>query len=103
MAKVCGPVRFCFRTRRIYSTRTRLVLKVWLNSSKEFCKRRSMGGNFKQFYEFGPFRLESKRPRLRRGDKIVLLSPTELETLLLLVRHAGEVLEPEAFMQTVWA
>src|SRR5688572_21218493 len=62
-----------------------------------------MGGNFKQFYEFGPFRLESKRPRLRRGDKVVPLSPTELETLLLLVRHPGEVLEPEAFMQTVWA
>ncbi|HZT57076.1 MAG TPA: winged helix-turn-helix domain-containing protein [Pyrinomonadaceae bacterium] len=57
----------------------------------------------RHFYEFGPFRLDAERHRLLRGGELVPLAPKDLETLLVLVRRAGEMLEREELMSAVWA
>ena len=53
-------------------------------------------------YEFGPFRLDVIRRRLRRGDQPVPLTPRSFETLLALVSHAGSVVEKDQLMRLVW-
>jgi DNA-binding winged helix-turn-helix (wHTH) protein len=56
----------------------------------------------------GPFRLgewlvEPSLNRLTRGDDTVALEPRLMDLLLLLARHPGEVLSPEATIDAVWA
>ena len=58
---------------------------------------------FKQFYEFGPFRLDLQKHRLFRGGEVVPLAPKTMEALLVLVQHPGKLLEREELMQAVWA
>ena len=57
----------------------------------------------KQFYEFGPFRLDLERHRLMRDGESVPLPPKAMEALLVLVRNPGKMLERVALMQAVWA
>ena len=55
-----------------------------------------------RFYEFGPFRVDTaKRVLLREGEP-VSLSPKAFDTLLMLVQHAGEVLEKDRLMDLLW-
>ncbi len=56
----------------------------------------------KRFYEFGPFRLDASIPVLLRNGDIVPLTPKALDTLVLLVENAGNVVEKETLIQTVW-
>jgi pimeloyl-ACP methyl ester carboxylesterase len=53
-------------------------------------------------YEFGPFRLEVSERRLSRQGRPVPLQDKLFETLLMLVRNQGRLLEKDAIMRTVW-
>jgi DNA-binding winged helix-turn-helix (wHTH) protein/tetratricopeptide (TPR) repeat protein len=53
-------------------------------------------------YEFAQFRLDAGKLLLLRGGEHVPLTPKVFETLLLLVKHAGEVLEKEVLIRAVW-
>src|SRR6185295_19472298 len=55
-----------------------------------------------RFYEFGPFRVDTaKRVLLREGEP-VSLSPKAFDTLIVLVQHAGEVVEKPQLMDLLW-
>ena len=51
-------------------------------------------GEAPEFYEFGPFRLDPTERTLMRGNEIVPLTPKAFDTLHLLVRSSGPVLDP---------
>ena len=53
-------------------------------------------------YGFGRFRLESPGGLLSREGQPVPLPPKVAQTLLLLVEHAGEVIEKEELLKKVW-
>lgn len=53
-------------------------------------------------YEFGPFVLEADQHRLRAGHAEVALPPKALDTLLLLVRRAGQLVGREEFFAVLW-
>ena len=55
-----------------------------------------------QLYEFGPFRLDPAERKLLRGNQIVPLTPKAFDTLLLLVRNSGHLLEKDEFISTLW-
>lgn len=56
----------------------------------------------KNLYEFGPFRLDTSERLLLRDGQPVLLTPKAYETLLLLVRRSGHVIEKDDLMRGVW-
>jgi len=51
-------------------------------------ERRSNDG-----YEFGPFRVDKVKRRLLRDGQIVPLTPKAFDTLLVLIEHAGQLVE----------
>ena len=53
-------------------------------------------------YRFGDFRLEADRRVLVRHDEPAPVPPKAFDTLLALVRHAGELVGKDALMQAVW-
>ncbi len=55
-----------------------------------------------QLYEFGPFRLEPAERKLMRGAEMVTLTPKAFDTLLLLVRNSGHLLEKDDLISTLW-
>ncbi len=56
----------------------------------------------KRLYRFGPFRLDPGTRVLLRGGEIVRLPPKAIDTLLVLLRSAGQPVEKEALIQAVW-
>jgi len=56
----------------------------------------------KQFYEFGPFRIEENERLLRRGQEVVALPPKAAELLLALVERHGEAVRKEELLDVVW-
>ncbi|HKC65208.1 MAG TPA: winged helix-turn-helix domain-containing protein, partial [Pyrinomonadaceae bacterium] len=56
----------------------------------------------KDFYEFGPFRVDTAKRRLLRDSKIVPLTPKAFDTLLVLLEKSGEVVEKDDLMDRVW-
>jgi len=54
------------------------------------------------FFEFGPFVIDERRRRLLRGAETVPLTKKEFETLLVLVRGCGRVVEKDELMEAVW-
>ena len=52
--------------------------------------------------EFGAFRIDSERRSLRHGEDIVPLTPKELEVLVFLVEHSGEVVQKNQLLDAVW-
>jgi TolB-like protein/DNA-binding winged helix-turn-helix (wHTH) protein/Tfp pilus assembly protein PilF len=56
----------------------------------------------RQFYQFGPYRIDPDTHRLLRGEQLVPLTPKALETLLVLVRHSGAVVSKDELMKQVW-
>jgi len=56
----------------------------------------------KQFYEFGPFRLDPDKELLVRGSESVPLTPKTFQILLVLMRHSKEVVSKDDLMKTVW-
>jgi len=61
-----------------------------------------MIGSSRQSYQFGEFRLDPEKRRLWRGGELVQLTPKAIETLLVLVRRRGELVERDALISAVW-
>jgi len=55
-----------------------------------------------RLYEFGPFRLDPSERKLWRGDEVVALTPKAFDTLYLLVRNSGQVLEKDELITILW-
>jgi TolB-like protein len=53
-------------------------------------------------YAFGPFRLDVAARALLRGDTVVPLLPKSFETLAVLVRNYGKLLDKDVLMGSVW-
>src|SRR5688572_13318733 len=56
------------------------------------------GGSF----EFGPFRLDTPRHLLLRGDTVVPLTPRAYDLLVTLVTRGGSLVTKSELMATVW-
>lgn len=55
------------------------------------------------FYEFDRFRVDANRKCLWHSDELVSLTPKAFETLLVLIKHRGEVVGKDALLDEVWA
>jgi DNA-binding winged helix-turn-helix (wHTH) protein/Tol biopolymer transport system component len=55
-----------------------------------------------RFYEFDRFRIDTKRRLLMRDGAPVAIKARALDTLVLLVQHAGRLLEKEELMNRLW-
>lgn len=55
-----------------------------------------------EVYEFGPFRLEPAERKLLRGSEIVTLTPKAFDTLHVLVRNSGHLLEKDELLRILW-
>ena len=55
-----------------------------------------------RFYEFDRFRIDTKRRLLTRDGEPIALKAKALDTLVLLVQHAGRLLEKEELMNRLW-
>jgi TolB-like protein/DNA-binding winged helix-turn-helix (wHTH) protein/Tfp pilus assembly protein PilF len=55
-----------------------------------------------RLYEFGPFRLDPAERKLTRGNEIVALTPKAFDTLLMLVRNSGHLMEKGELLRTLW-
>jgi DNA-binding winged helix-turn-helix (wHTH) protein len=53
-------------------------------------------------YDFGPFRLDPTQHLPLREGSMVALTPKAFETLLLLVRNHGRVVEKDELLKCVW-
>ena len=56
----------------------------------------------KQFYVFGPFRIDPEERVLVRDGSPVALGPKVFETLFLLVQNAGHLVDKEDLIKRVW-
>jgi DNA-binding winged helix-turn-helix (wHTH) protein/TolB-like protein len=56
----------------------------------------------RNFYEFGPFRLDVVERQLLRGKEPLELMPKVYETLLALVEEAGHALEKDELLRRIW-
>ena len=55
-----------------------------------------------ELYEFGSFRLEPAERKLTRGNEVVVLTPKAFDTLVLLVRNSGHLLEKDELIRILW-
>jgi TolB-like protein/DNA-binding winged helix-turn-helix (wHTH) protein/Tfp pilus assembly protein PilF len=53
-------------------------------------------------YEFGPFRMDPQEQVLSRDGKAIPLSPKLFDTLLVLVRNSGHLLDKDNLLRQVW-
>jgi TolB-like protein/DNA-binding winged helix-turn-helix (wHTH) protein/Tfp pilus assembly protein PilF len=79
----------------------------WRTAPKERRKAsRPLGrrpvGEIPEIYKFGPFRLEPAERKLLRGNEVVALTPKAFDTLLLLVRSSGHLIEKDELIRTLW-
>jgi TolB-like protein len=61
-----------------------------------------MNDPLSNFYEFGPFRLDTQRCLLLREGVPMNLSPKAFETLLVLVENNGRVMKKEELIARIW-
>lgn len=61
-----------------------------------------MAKNIKHFYEFGCFQIDLTNGQLLRDGVPVPLTPKAFELLVVLVKHAGEVLGKDELLKLVW-
>lgn len=57
----------------------------------------------KSCYTFGDFRLDEAERRLLRNGRAISLAPKVFDTLLLLVKNSGHLVEKDEFMRQIWA
>lgn len=57
---------------------------------------------YQVLYEFGPFRLDTRERILLHDGRRIPLKPKVYETLLVLVRNSGRVVEKQELMKEVW-
>jgi DNA-binding winged helix-turn-helix (wHTH) protein/tetratricopeptide (TPR) repeat protein len=55
-----------------------------------------------RFYDFGSFRLDSLEHLLLRAGKAISLTPKACDTLLVLVRNSGRIVEKDELLRSVW-
>jgi DNA-binding winged helix-turn-helix (wHTH) protein/tetratricopeptide (TPR) repeat protein len=53
-------------------------------------------------FQFGPFQLDVSRRLLRRDGQPVTIAPKTLDTLVILVRNHGQLLEKEELIRLIW-
>ncbi len=53
-------------------------------------------------YEFGPFRVDVAERVLTKGQQVIPLTPKAFDTLVVLVRNSGHVVEKDALLKEVW-
>jgi Tol biopolymer transport system component/DNA-binding winged helix-turn-helix (wHTH) protein len=56
----------------------------------------------KLFYEFGVFRIDTKKRLLLKGSETVPLNPKAFDTLLLLVENSGELVSKDELLSRLW-
>src|SRR5215471_4902380 len=56
----------------------------------------------RHFYEFGPFRIDTRNRQLLRENEIVPLKAKAVDTLLLLIESRGDVVAKDELMQRLW-
>jgi len=56
----------------------------------------------KQFFEFGPFRVDPDKELLLRNDQTIPIAPKPFQILLVLIRHRKEVVTKDDLMKNVW-
>ncbi|HEX8185984.1 MAG TPA: tetratricopeptide repeat protein [Blastocatellia bacterium] len=61
-----------------------------------------MDEQLKRFYEFGPFRVDTREGLLLRDGVSIALTPKAFETLCVLVQHSGHVLVKDEMMKRIW-
>ncbi|MEP6901039.1 MAG: winged helix-turn-helix domain-containing protein [Actinomycetota bacterium] len=54
-------------------------------------------------YEFDEFRVDTGQKCLWHADKLVSLTPKAFETLLVLIKHRGEIVGKDVLLDEVWA
>src|SRR5260370_13946632 len=60
------------------------------------------GQENRYYYEFGPFRLDPAHRLLTRRRKSIALAPKAFDTLMVLVKHRGKLIEKEELIKAVW-
>jgi DNA-binding winged helix-turn-helix (wHTH) protein len=71
-------------------------------SDSLFAARETVNRDTPQLYEFAPFRLETAERKLFRGNQVLVLTPKAFDTLVLLVRNSGHLLEKEELIGVLW-
>src|SRR5262244_515021 len=56
----------------------------------------------KVYYQFGRFNLDSSKKLLMSRGESLALTPKAFDTLLVLVEHAGQVVEKEELLRLIW-
>ncbi|MFZ2000783.1 MAG: tetratricopeptide repeat protein [Candidatus Sulfotelmatobacter sp.] len=56
----------------------------------------------KNFYEFGPFRIDLEERQLLRGQNPIPLTPKAFETLLILIRSSERIVLKDDLMKALW-
>src|SRR5215469_1482873 len=59
-------------------------------------------GETGQVYAFGPYRLNPGERALLRGNEAVTLPPKAFDTLVLMVRNSGRLMEKDELIRTLW-
>ena len=54
-------------------------------------------------YEFDEFRVDTNQKCLWHADRLVSLTPKAFETLLVLIKHRGEIVGKDVLLDEVWA
>jgi Tol biopolymer transport system component/DNA-binding winged helix-turn-helix (wHTH) protein len=73
------------------------------SSSESLFAATDVGGQESaELYEFGPFRLEPAERKLSRNNEPVVLTPKVFDTLVLLVRNSGHLVEKDKLLRTLW-
>jgi DNA-binding winged helix-turn-helix (wHTH) protein len=67
-----------------------------------FAATGAFGQDTAELYEFGPFRLEPAERKLWRRNEVVVLTPKAFDTLVLLVRNSGHLLEKDELIRALW-
>src|SRR6185295_3527347 len=61
-----------------------------------------MSAGHEFLYQFGPYTVDGRERVLMRQGRPIPLAPKILETLLVLIRHSGHIVEKEQLMSEVW-
>jgi DNA-binding winged helix-turn-helix (wHTH) protein len=61
-----------------------------------------MSSRENELYEFGPYAMDVRSRILLKDGATVRLTPKAFDTLLVLVRHASQVVEKEQLLREVW-
>jgi eukaryotic-like serine/threonine-protein kinase len=76
----------------------RLLSEIFLKSFESGMDKHTQG-----IYQFDDFSLDVSRKSLWRAGRLVALTPKAFETLLVLVKHKGAVVEKKTLLNEVWA